>query len=42
MYASTKTGPETANKSKTVIEPNPEPPDDLNQFQNLKLGPQTL
>ena len=32
IHASTRNGPGIAQKSKTVLEPDPEPPDDLSQF----------
>ena len=32
IYSSSRIGPETAQKSKTVIEPDPEPPADLSQL----------
>ena len=32
IHASTRTGPGTAKISKTVLEPDPELPDDLSQF----------
>ena len=32
IYTSSRIGPKTAQKSKTVIEPDPEPPADLSQF----------
>ena len=35
IHASTRTGPGTAEISKTVLEPDPEPPDDLSQFRKL-------
>ena len=42
MHANTRTGPGTAQKSMTVLEPDSEQPDDLSNFLNLKLGSQAL